>query len=126
MKRYKVFANQLGVELTGNIPPIALSQASNGQTITEGETFITLFANNSTDADGEIVKVEWIENGVVFANAMSFDKSDFAVGEHLITLAVTDDDGATSFDPILITCECSTNTNTNTDANTDTDTTNMS
>jgi len=60
-------------------------------------------ASNSSDSDGEIVSFIWKENITVLSNDMNFVTSELSVGEHNITLHVTDNDGATAIDEIIIT-----------------------
>jgi hypothetical protein len=63
---------------------------------------VTLDGTASFDADGTIVSYQWAENGQVIATGVA-PTIDFAVGVHVITLTVTDDDGATSTDDVVIT-----------------------
>ncbi|MDM8565756.1 PKD domain-containing protein [Candidatus Halobeggiatoa sp. HSG11] len=74
-------------------PPVALLIASPS----EGSAPLTvkLDASESYDEDGEIVKYAWAVDG----NAVIITDNEIIlseVGEHTITLTVTDDDGATS------------------------------
>lgn len=63
---------------------------------------IALDATGSTDLDGTIESYTWKENGkeIVSGSTPSFDLS---TGKHLLTLEVTDNDGITASDEILIT-----------------------
>ena len=63
---------------------------------------VTLDGSASFDPDGTIVKYEWSENGQVIATGVA-PTIKFAVGIHTLTLTVTDDDGATSTDDVVIT-----------------------
>ena len=83
-----------------NTPPAAVAGAD--QTVVEG-TAVTLDGSGSSDPDGNIVAYEWKEGGTVLATAESFTKSDFSVGSHIVTLTVTDNDGATASDDVNIT-----------------------
>jgi hypothetical protein len=83
-----------------NIPPTARAGAD--QTINFNQA-VTLIGNESNDSDGNIVSYEWTENGSTLSNDVNFTKSDFSVGTHTITLIVTDNDGATGSDDIIVT-----------------------
>ena len=63
---------------------------------------VTLDASQSSD-DVAIASYEWVENGVTLSNGVSFSKSDFTIGNHTITLNVTDDEGKTSSDTLTLT-----------------------
>lgn len=82
-----------------NILPIA--HAGNYQTVLVG-TSVTL-TSSSTDSDGTIVGYEWKEGSTVLSTNASFSKSDFSEGSHTISLTVTDDDGGTNTDTVVIT-----------------------
>jgi len=83
-----------------NQPPIANAGAD--QTISWGEN-VMLTGINSQDSDGSIVSYLWKEGNTTLDNAISFGKDDFDVGEHTITLTVTDNDGATNSDTVIVT-----------------------
>ncbi len=84
-----------------NDPPIANA----GADIIANEGEIIIFnAMGSHDIDDNITKYEWKEDATILeSNNISFVKSDFSVGTHIITLTVTDSYGATSQDIINIT-----------------------
>jgi hypothetical protein len=84
-----------------NVPPIA--EAGDDLTIKEGAT-TTLTGDASTDPDGDIESYEWSEDGTVFSLEKDVEKT-FPLGEHTITLRVTDDMGAFSTDTIKIIVE---------------------
>jgi hypothetical protein len=76
------------------------ADAGADQTITVGEN-VTLDGSGSTDSDGNIVSYEW-STGDTGVNPVI---SGLAEGTHTITLTVTDDDGATDTDTVVITVE---------------------
>ena len=83
-----------------NITPIAKAGAD--QSASFG-TNITLSAAASSDADGTITAWLWKESGTTLSTSQNFSKSDFSVGIHNITLTITDDDGATASDTVVLT-----------------------
>lgn len=90
-----------------NIVPIA--DAGGDQTVKRGETVI-LDGSGSTDPDGEIIAYKWEEDGVELSTDISFEKSDFSLGTHIITLTVTDNDRAIASDSVSITVRFSVTT----------------
>jgi hypothetical protein len=89
-----------------NVAPTA--NAGTDQTITDtdnsGSESVTLNGSGSTDSDGTIVSYTWRESGSVITSGVSPTHS-FSVGTHTVELTVTDDDGATAVDTVLITVE---------------------
>ena len=87
-----------------NQPPTANAGAD--QTVTDadnnGSEVVTLNGSGSTDSDGTIVSYSWIEGSSEIATDAT-STVDLGVGIHNITLTVTDDDGATAFDTVVIT-----------------------
>ena len=105
------------VFLTGckNSRPLAVITVTPGTTINQGES-ITLDGNKSSDSDGSIVSYEWKEGDTILSTSYtpSFVMTP-SVGTHTITLSVTDDDGATATNSIIVTVNAvETNTSTNT------------
>jgi surface protein len=94
------------VNAAANVIPVANAGAD--QTVTQGST-VTLDGNASSDSDGSIVSYSWAEGSTVLSTNSSFSKSDFSVGTHTITLTVTDDDGATSTDDVIVTVNAAAN-----------------
>ena len=82
-----------------NLEPIA--DAGEDISVKFGDN-ITFNASKSTDSDGEIVAYEWKEGSQVLSNSSNFSKKDFSSGKHTITLTVTDDNGATDKDIIIV------------------------
>jgi WD40 repeat protein len=89
-----------------NQPPIV--DAGPDRTLTDtdasGSEPVTLDGSASTDPDGTIVSYSWIENDVEIATGVA-PTVDLPVGEHTITLTVTDDDGLTASDTVVITVQ---------------------
>ncbi len=83
-----------------NSKPTALTTIT-PRTVLEGEVII-FDASASIDVDGSIVEYEWKEGETVLSKQMIFTKSDFLTGEHHITLTVTDNDGGTDNDVVVI------------------------
>lgn len=90
----QTLTNELSVEITENIPPIAKA-GSPKTTVEEGET-VYFSSRKSSDVDGEIVKFQWFENGVSIAKVSSLWKVYNVAGTYNIKLVVTDNDGASS------------------------------
>ncbi|HDN64920.1 MAG TPA: hypothetical protein ENF23_01265 [Methanosarcinales archaeon] len=84
-------------------PPIA--DAGSDQAVLVG-TSVMLDASGSTDPDGEIVKYEWLEGSYVLNESMVFEYI-FPKGVHHITLVVTDNDGASGTDDVMVTARSS-------------------
>ncbi|MEA3324419.1 MAG: PKD domain-containing protein [Euryarchaeota archaeon] len=84
-------------------PPIA--DAGSDQAVLVG-TPVMLDASGSTDPDGEIVKYEWLEGSYVLNESMVFEHI-FPKGVCHITLVVTDNDGASGTDDVVITARSS-------------------
>ena len=93
----------------GNLPPTA--DAGPDQTVTDadssGDEDVTLDGSASADSDGTIASYSWSENSVEFSTEM-MPTVTLAVGAHTITLTVTDDEGATGTDDVVITVNAPT------------------
>jgi len=68
--------------------------------VNEG-TEVNFDGSGSADTDGTIVKYEWKEGDTLLGTGVTLSKM-LAVGEHTITLIVTDSDGATAEDIVLV------------------------
>jgi len=95
--------NAMSYGLT-NLPPVA--HAGPDQTLTDsggdGVELVTLDGSASTDSDGTIVSHEWREGGTV-VGLIAAPQIWLPVGTHTLTLQVTDDDGATGTDSVVVT-----------------------
>ncbi|MFQ5638544.1 MAG: S8 family serine peptidase [bacterium] len=95
-------ANALG----GVGPQAPVANAGPDQTVTDtdgnGVEPVTLDGSASFDPDGTIVGYQWTEGATVLGNAAIITPS-FAVGTHNVTLTVTDNDGLTGSDNLVVT-----------------------
>ncbi|MGZ8939155.1 MAG: S8 family serine peptidase, partial [Limisphaerales bacterium] len=66
-----------------------------------GTEIVTLNGSTSFDPDGTIVAYEWKEGATVLGNGAILS-AFFSVGAHTITLTVTDDEGATALDTVVV------------------------
>jgi len=99
-------AVKLVLSSPANQPPVA--NAGSDQTLADsdgsGSETVTLDGTGSTD-DGTIALYEWSDNlGDPIADG-SGPTPTLIVGEHTITLTVTDNDGATDTDIVVVTVE---------------------
>ncbi len=78
----------------GSIAPVARISKVNNPTFIVGEE-ITLDGLPSSDKDGNIIKYEW-KNGTLTEDGTAHSTSFDSVGEKIIYLTVTDDDGLTN------------------------------
>src|SRR5690606_24167975 len=86
-----------------NVAPVA--DAGPHQTLTDtdddGEEEVTLDGSGSTDSNGEIVTYSWLVNGNEIATGVN-PTVVLPVGSTTVVLTVTDDDGATDTDSVVI------------------------
>ena len=87
---------------TANQPPIADANAS-PTNAPEGTTIHFDGTGSSDDGGADHLSYSWSESGSVLSTAPTFDKSDFAIGTHTITLTVTDADGLSGENNVTIT-----------------------
>lgn len=84
------------------------SDAGPNQTLTDsdlnGSEQVTLNGSNSSDPDGSIVSFVWTEGGSQIATGPT-PTVTLNVGQHTITLLVTDNGGLTDTDTVVITIE---------------------
>ena len=79
-------------------PPIA--DAGPDIVVGVGES-VVLNASGSSDRDGNIVSYLWLDDDIL-SNSVSFEEI-FDVGEHTITLTVTDNDNLEGSDDVIVT-----------------------
>ncbi|MFQ5604657.1 MAG: DNRLRE domain-containing protein, partial [bacterium] len=88
----------------GNQAPVA--DAGPNQILSDGDSSgdedVTLNGSGSYDTDGSIVNYDWSESGSSIASGVNPTVS-LSVGVHTITLTVTDDQGATGTDDVVVT-----------------------
>lgn len=101
-----IFTGSAGSLPPGNQPPIA--DAGPDQTVPDtdqapGET-VSLDGSLSSDPDGAIVAYSWSEQGIEIATGVS-PQVTLGDGVHTITLTVTDAEGASDTDEVMITVE---------------------
>jgi len=89
-----------------NQPPVA--DAGEDITVVDsddsGDEQVTLDGSGSQDPDGTIVSYVWTEGGQQIATGVT-PTVTLPVGVHTITLTVTDDDGATDTDEVVVTVQ---------------------
>ncbi|MEM7131979.1 MAG: M14 family zinc carboxypeptidase [Chloroflexota bacterium] len=88
-----------------NQPPTANAGANQAVTDTDenGAENVTLDGSGSSDPDGTITNYSWTsDTGVNIPDGVA-PTASFSVGVHNVTLTVTDDDGATDDDTVVIT-----------------------
>lgn len=85
-----------------NIPPV-VSITSPASDMVFGQTDTAIFGCSASDEDGYIASYEWLSDidGLI-GSTDSFDISMLSTGVHRITLAVSDDDGTTATDAIVL------------------------
>jgi len=88
-----------------NVNDSPIADAGPDQTVVDsngdGVEAVTLDGSGSNDPDGTIVSYDWYEGGVLLGSGASLSL-DFTVGNHIVTLIVTDNDGATASDEVII------------------------
>lgn len=94
------------VEDAANAPPTA--DAGPDQSVVDadrdGSENVQLDGSGSADADGRVVSFDWSENGKSLAQGAQ-PRVNLTVGRHVITLTVTDDEGATGTDDVHVMVE---------------------
>ena len=86
----------------GTQPPVANAGSDwSGPIAHNDHAHVTLDGRGSTDSDGFIVSYEWFE-GAAPLSSNAVDSIEFELGEHLITLRVTDNDGYIDTDDVRV------------------------
>ncbi|WP_330633514.1 extracellular catalytic domain type 1 short-chain-length polyhydroxyalkanoate depolymerase [Halocatena halophila] len=86
-----------------NSPPTA--SATVDRTTVMPDEIITFDGSASVDSDGSILSHEWTFPDDTTATGVSVTRSFSTPGERMVTLTVTDDDGATATDSVTVTVE---------------------
>lgn len=81
-----------------NLAPLIDAGPDQNYTINES----IILSITASDTDGSIQSYEWKEGNTVLSNNASFEKSDFSLGEHILTATVIDNNGSISKDTLLI------------------------
>lgn len=92
------------VQIVVNDPPVADAGEDQNVNDTDGNDYetVTLDGTDSSDSDGTIVSYVWSEDAMEIATGETASV-DLAVGTHTVTLVVTDSDGGTSSDDVVVT-----------------------
>ncbi len=64
---------------------------------------IVVMQGEASDSDGVVVSYQWREGARVLANTRLFEYSSSVIAQHTLTLQVTDDDGASASDTVVVT-----------------------
>jgi len=87
----------------GNLPPVAIAGNDTVLIDSTGRGIdVNISALQSYDPDGSISKYNWARNGFQISNQPEMNLK-LGIGNYTFLLAVTDNDGATSYDTLLIT-----------------------
>ncbi len=95
----KVTVNKKKEPQKPNQAPTA--NAGEDKSVEEGKT-VTLSGSGS-DTDGSVVSYKWSENGTILGNSATLNYKATTVGDHTLTLTVTDNKGATGSDSVKVT-----------------------
>jgi len=108
VKNVTVISNHGGTDTAdlggaANAPPVADAGGDYQVTDSDGDgtETVILDGSNSFDPDGTIQAYEWKEGGVVLGSTATLERG-FSLGTHLVSLTVTDDNGATDGDTALV------------------------
>jgi hypothetical protein len=87
-----------------NTAPTATANTQGGDTVvhTDTESAMVNLQGAGSDTDGTIISYEWTNNGAVIATEAN-PQVTLSAGVHTLTLTVTDDDGATASDDVVVT-----------------------
>ena len=103
---YQEFLAMGSGTLTSMTKPIA--QAGADVVVLEGED-VNLSGLASFDINGYIQQYTWTEGAVTLSPIALLNKNDFTVGSHELVLTVTDNDGISSSDSIVVTVNVNPN-----------------
>jgi len=104
-KAWRTFvgAFQLGSGVAVNAPPSANAGPDQGITDADnnGVEIVTLNGAGSADADGSIVSWQWSEGSTLLGTGVTIS-AVLGVGVHSVVLTVTDNDGASDSDTVVL------------------------
>jgi thermitase len=91
------------VTVNPNLPPVANAGPDQAVTDTnaDGSELVLLNGSASSDPDGSVVSYQWLEGATVLATVASASVP-LTIGTHTLTLRVTDNDGATATDTVVV------------------------
>ena len=91
--------------IVDNVNDAPVADAGDDQTLTDtdnnGSEAVTRDGSGSYDSDGTIASYAWRKDGTLVSTAVSFSQS-VPLGDTTYVLTVTDNDGATSTDSVLV------------------------
>ena len=104
--KYTTIDGNSGYRAGANVPPTA--NAGPDQTVSDadgnGVESVTFDGSASTDTDGTIVSYQWTEGATTLSSGPgALQTTQLTLGEHTVTLTVTDNQGATGTDTVVIT-----------------------
>ncbi len=91
------------VKFSNNINQAPIANAGLDKSVTVNKT-ITL-NGSGTDSDGYIISYEWKKGDTILSTTSTLNYTPTEVGIDTLTLTVTDDDGATASDSVMVTVE---------------------
>ncbi|MEK6481684.1 malectin domain-containing carbohydrate-binding protein [Catalinimonas sp. 4WD22] len=97
-------SDQVQLTVVSNYLPVADAGADQSVVDSDdsGTEAVTLDGSGSNDTDGTISSYSWAAEGVEIATGAN-PTVDLALGSHIITLTVTDDQGASNTDDVVVT-----------------------
>ena len=99
-----------GINENANSPPIA--RAGIDLTANANQS-VTLDGSDSVDANGTIVSYQWTDaGGAILGNSAAIDWSSSVDGSYALSLTVTDDEGSSASDSVLVSVLPNTNSGT--------------
>ena len=101
--------NLIIVPTNTNRAPIVNAGTNKSVTVNQSITI----TGSATDSDGTIVSYEWKKGSDILATTASFEYIPTVVGSDNLTLTVTDDDGSSVSDTVVITVEAENDLNSN-------------
>ena len=87
-----------------NVPPVAAAGTDQALTDTNNDGVETVVVDGSAsyDTDGAVVNYRWSEGATVLQDGPAFMSTALPVGGHILSLLVTDNQGATNADTVSV------------------------